>query len=460
MKRISRILGILIAIAMIFSVIPMGSVAYAAEGDVEINADNFPDYFFRGYVSGFDKNKDDVLDSEEIAAVKEIRTENVSSLIGVEYFTELEVLTCGLSGVEELDVSQNTKLKFLDCSSNNLTVLDVTHNTDLEYLNCAYNNILELDLTKNTKLESLRCFDNELTALDISNCKLLIYVHCGWNNITELDVTNNTKLDGLDCADNKIRAIDVSKNTELTELELGGTDITEIDVSNNTKLEYLSFSESKLTKLDISNNTMLKELYIYSVPMEELDISWVPNIRKAYLEGELYDWGDGDWIYDCKDETGDEYYCLAYYSAIKVITDTSKDFTVENNKYTVTGKDTVIFNGVTKASKTVKIPDTVKYIGKTFKVTEVKENALKKNKKIKNLYVGKNVSKIGKKAFYGCKNLKKAVLYTTKLTKANIGSYAFKGINAKAKIKVPKSKLKAYKKILKTKGIKKQKITK
>jgi hypothetical protein len=34
-----------------------------------------------------------------------------------------------------------------------------------------------------------------------------------------------------------------------------------------------------------------------------------------------------------------------------------------------------------------------------------------------------------------------------------VGSKAFKGINAKATIKVPKAKLKAYKTILKSRGI-------
>ncbi len=43
-----------------------------------------------------------------------------------------------------------------------------------------------------------------------------------------------------------------------------------------------------------------------------------------------------------------------------------------------------------------------------------------------------------------------------------IKANAFKGIHAKAKVKVPKSKLKSYKKILKARGIKgkKQRITK
>ena len=48
-----------------------------------------------------------------------------------------------------------------------------------------------------------------------------------------------------------------------------------------------------------------------------------------------------------------------------------------------------------------------------------------------------------------------------KVASKNVGSKAFKGIHAKATIKVPKSKLKNYKKLLKARGVgKKAKIKK
>ena len=72
--------------------------------------------------------------------------------------------------------------------------------------------------------------------------------------------------------------------------------------------------------------------------------------------------------------------------------------------------------------------------------------------KLKKITLNSKVKKIGSKAFYGCKNLKTITIKTKKLTSKNVGSNAFKGINAKAKIKVPSSKMKAYQKLLKSKG--------
>ncbi|MCM1398958.1 MAG: leucine-rich repeat protein [Clostridium sp.] len=167
-------------------------------------------------------------------------------------------------------------------------------------------------------------------------------------------------------------------------------------------------------------------------------------------------------------------------------------------KYKITGKQTVSLIKTTATSGKVTIPATVTYKGKTFKVTAIYKGAFRnktgitavtfgKNitsvgseafsgcKKLKTVTLNKNlikignkafykctaltavaipskVKRIGKQAFYGCKKLKNITIKTTKLKSSNVGSNAFKGINAKATIKVPRSKKAAYKKLLKRKG--------
>ena len=132
-----------------------------------------------------------------------------------------------------------------------------------------------------------------------------------------------------------------------------------------------------------------------------------------------------------------------------------KKVTVNSSKYKVTsvsGTRAVQFTQGKKNAKSVTIPATVKISGKKYKVTAIANNAFKDNKKLKKVTIGTNVNKIGKAAFKGCKNLKSVVIKTKKLTAKKVGANAFKGINKKAVFKVPKKKVKAYKKIVKAKG--------
>ena len=116
----------------------------------------------------------------------------------------------------------------------------------------------------------------------------------------------------------------------------------------------------------------------------------------------------------------------------------------------------------TNKKTSITVPDTVTLNGTKYNVTEIEEGPLKDKKKLTKVIIGKNVKKIKKNAFFGCTSLKTVIIKTTKLTKKRVGKNAFKKINSKAKIKVPKKKYKAYKKILKARGItgKKQKIYK
>lgn len=99
--------------------------------------------------------------------------------------------------------------------------------------------------------------------------------------------------------------------------------------------------------------------------------------------------------------------------------------------------------------KSVTIPATIKVDGITYKVTSIEKNAFKNCKKLKSVTIGKNVTKINANAFYGCKNLKKITIKSSNLK--TVGKNAIKGINKKAVIKCPASKVKSYKKLFKSK---------
>ncbi len=83
-------------------------------------------------------------------------------------------------------------------------------------------------------------------------------------------------------------------------------------------------------------------------------------------------------------------------------------------------------------------------------VTTIGDKAFYKCTSLTNITIPAKVTGIGKSAFEGCKKLKRITVKSTKLK--SVGKKALKGIHAKTKIKVPKSKLAKYKRLFKNKG--------
>ena len=161
-------------------------------------------------------------------------------------------------------------------------------------------------------------------------------------------------------------------------------------------------------------------------------------------------------------------------------------FTTSKNSYKVTksGKaPTVEFTGTKNTGKTIKIPDTVKDVnGVVYKVTTIGKNAMKNNKKVTAITVGKNVTNIKDNAFANCQKLTKVTINSTALTtigktvfngdkKLNtitikstklktVGKNALKGTKKNITIKVPKKKVTDYKNKFKNKGQKYYKVKK
>ena len=111
---------------------------------------------------------------------------------------------------------------------------------------------------------------------------------------------------------------------------------------------------------------------------------------------------------------------------------------VKGNKYKVTKSkargSAVEFTGYTnKKKKKVTIPESITVQGVEYDVTS-----------------------IGEKAFSNCKKLTLLEIKTKKLTKKTVAKKTFKSIRKKTVIKVPKSKYKAYKKVLRARGLNKK----
>jgi len=271
--------------AIMLSTINVSAADVVSGSAIAIDETNFPDEVFREYVSRYfdieGDSADGYLSEVELGEVQEIDVSGTSSsdygitsLKGIEFFTNLTVLQCRYNAnLLELDVSANTALERLTCSYTGISELDVSENTALTDLDCVATGIIELDVSENTKLYYLSCARTEISELNISANTALAILSCYNTKINKLDVSKNTELITLSCYNTEISKLDVSANTALKQLRCHYTSITELDVSKNTALEILNCNENNLGTLDVSNNLALKELYCGNTKIESIDVS-------------------------------------------------------------------------------------------------------------------------------------------------------------------------------------------
>lgn len=168
--------------------------------------------------------------------------------------------------VKHLDQSFNLSdypaMRAFDAYSNeDLWSLDPTGCPELLVLSCELTNVSSLDVSQNTKLLRLNVSESRIESLDISNNKSLEHFLGGHYS-------------GSVNVGYKLKNIDFSQNTELTILNMYGNDLESIDLSNNTKLTNLTLSRNKLTSLNTENNPNLVSLYVMD---NDMDFATLPN---------------------------------------------------------------------------------------------------------------------------------------------------------------------------------------
>ncbi len=159
-------------------------------------------------------------------------------------------------------------LEQISCQSCQLTSVDFSANRALVYLDCSVNQLTALDLRGNPNLERLECWSNQLTSLDVSA---------------------NKKLKWLSCSSNPLTALDVSANNALETLDFGRSYITEMDVSQNTALVSLGCNNASnkypyLERLVLGNHPAMESIVVNFCKIQSIDISNCPNLNRLGLD--------------------------------------------------------------------------------------------------------------------------------------------------------------------------------
>ena len=264
----------------------------AFECKTDYGKDNivFEDANFKAYlIANFDTDGDGEISRVEALGIKDINvsTENIASVSGIEYMTNLETLICRgtynrgeVSGLlTSIDVTHNKNLTSLNVECNALTRIDISNNTKLTELSFEDNQLTTIDAGTNVSLLRIKGDSNKLETIILPQSKSLVVLSVKYNKLTSLDVTRNEGLDSLDCEWNSLSELDLSHNTSLVYLNCGLNKLSTLDLSNNTELEELVASDNHITMLEASKCNKLKELDCGSNYLKTLDVRRCTELR-------------------------------------------------------------------------------------------------------------------------------------------------------------------------------------
>lgn len=238
-----------------------GWVDYA--GAIKIDETNFPDEKFRKYVGNaeIDTDQNGYLTENEIAAATAMMDldQGISSLEGLEFFTELLFLDASNTTLTKLDVSKNTKLRNLMCNGTQLSQIDLSQNKELNYLYLNDNQLTSLNVSKNEKLIYLMCSNNRLTSLDVSKNTSLTSLKCDGNQLTTLNVSNSKGLIFLECAGNAIRGEGMDALVNSLPITSGGLLMVYDNLATDNKITSEQVATAKARGWNVKMSTDLED---------------------------------------------------------------------------------------------------------------------------------------------------------------------------------------------------------
>ena len=222
-------------------------------------AKNFANYYF-----AIDANADGEIQQTEAQQVKDldISYSNVSSVVGILSFVNLQSLTANNNYITLLNLQGLTSLKTLYCQNNNLTSLNVQGLTNLQTLNINHNQLLSLDLQGLMNLHTLNCNGN--------------------NNLTSLNLQGLTGLQTLVFSDTGLISLNVQGLSSLKTLYCTNNDqMTSLNAQGLTSLQYLECTvNNQLTSLNVQGCTGLKNLKCeHNNQLTSLNVQGLTNLQ-------------------------------------------------------------------------------------------------------------------------------------------------------------------------------------
>ncbi len=221
-----------------------------------------------------DANGDDEIQLSEALAVYQLDMfiGSITSLSGIENFTNLTHLDCGLNQLTALDVSALTNLEELLCLNNDISTINVSGLSSLRVYHNGGNQLTTLNLSGLTALEDLLCDENLLTSLDVTGLNNLQTLSCEGNDITGLTVAL-PNITSVNANENQLATLDVNGSPNLQTVTADDNVLTSVTVDALQSLETLHLQNNNLSSATLTDLPNLQTIFLFNNQLSTIDVS-------------------------------------------------------------------------------------------------------------------------------------------------------------------------------------------
>ncbi len=198
---------------------------------------------------------------------------SLTSLKGIERFTNLERLNCQDNNLDAIDVSMMPSLKVLDCHSNPLTGT-IRFHENLEELECWLSQIdgNRIAIPQNSSLKVFKIDSLQTPDLSFLYGLPLETLDCPYIDFGTLDFTHWPTLHDLRCDSCNLTGLNVSGLSNLTRIRANDNNLTSLDLTGLTALEELYLSDNCLAELILPNGIVLDSFEIADQHLEDYEV--------------------------------------------------------------------------------------------------------------------------------------------------------------------------------------------
>lgn len=230
-----------------------------------------------------DTNSDGEIQQSEALLVYELRVNNrsITNIEGIQSFTNLTFLNCGLNSLTSLEVRTCINLHELNAGFNQLTSINLSNMVNLEIIDLRYNQLTQINVSGCTSLSDFSFYANRLTDIDLNGLTALRGLFCSGNYLTNIDLTG-INLSSLSCGSNNIAILDLTSQTNLNLLScMDSPNLLEAYITNGPAQPVNSETFYNCTSLNIictdedEIDDVLSELQFSNISLEGLTVTSV-----------------------------------------------------------------------------------------------------------------------------------------------------------------------------------------